>query len=145
MKQQMSAILQVAYGENCAVLGAGLFAWQQTIAWDTVGWHLFWSSVLEKSIDFSFHTLTKRWWIDIRHFLSAKIHSHKIKSRFSRWTKFPQHKLCLGEVRPHYLEEIHPFCLPVAFNTPLTITWRNRTWWHLKGIGGGGGGGKKWN
>ena len=29
----MRAILQVVYGENCAILGAVLFDWQQTFAW----------------------------------------------------------------------------------------------------------------
>ena len=43
---------------------------------------------------------------------SKKIHSHKIKSKFSRWTHFHQHKLCLEEVHPHHLGEFHPFCLP---------------------------------
>ena len=87
----------------------------------TVSWCLFWSSVLEKSIEFSFHTLIKRWWIDIRHLFSAKRHSYKIKSKFSRWTNFPQHKLCFGEVRPHHLGKILPFCLPVAFYTSVTF------------------------
>ena len=31
------------------------------------------------------------------------------------------HKLCLGEVRPHYLGEIRPFCLRGSF-TSLTVT-----------------------
>ena len=116
----------------------------------TVSWCLFWSSVLEKSIEFSFHTLIKRWWIDIRHLFSAKRHSYKIKSKFSRWTNFPQHKLCFGEVRPQHLGEIRSFCLPVAFNTSLTVTWRNGTCWQLKGMGKRwsrpkGGRGKQWN
>ena len=32
-KKPMRAILQVVYGKNRAILGAMLFAWQQTTAW----------------------------------------------------------------------------------------------------------------
>ena len=64
----------------------------------TVSWcWLFWSSVLEKSIEFSFHTFIKSWWIDIRHLFSAKRHSHKVKTKFSRWTNIAQRKLWLGK------------------------------------------------
>ena len=102
----------------------------------TVGWCcLFWSSVLEKSIKFSFHTFIKSWRLDIRHLFSAKTHSHKVKSKFSRWMNFPQHKLCLEEVRPPHLGEISPFCWPVTFNTSLTVTSMSGTCWQLKGMG----------
>ena len=37
-----------------------------------VSWCLFWSSVLEKSIEFSFHTFIKSWWIDKRHLFQLK-------------------------------------------------------------------------
>ena len=53
---------------------------------------LFLNSVLQKSIEFSFHTFIKSWCIDIRNLFLAKRYSHKVKSKFSRWTNFPEHK-----------------------------------------------------
>ena len=88
----------------------------QTVSWCC----LFWSSVLEKSVEFSFHTFTKSWWIDIGHLFSQIS---------------PNINYVWGEVRPHHLGEICPFCLPVTFNTSLTVTWSSGTCWQLKGMG----------
>ena len=57
----------------------------------------------------------------------SKKHSHKVKSKFSRWTNFPQHKLCLGELCPHHMGEIRPFCLPVAFRPKASLGLNSNT------------------
>ena len=53
----------IVYEGKTAILGAVLFAWQQTVACvirKTFSWCcLFWRSVREKSIEFSFHTFTR--------------------------------------------------------------------------------------
>ena len=52
-----------------------------------------------------------------------------MKSKFSKWANFPQHKLCLGEICPHHMREICPFCLPLLLGLMmlgLTVTWRRR-------------------
>ena len=134
--------------KNCAILGAVLFVWQQTIAWVICKTGTLLTDVVcfevlcLKSLLICFHTFIKSWSIDIRHLFLARRHTHKIKTKFSRWTNFSQHKLCLGEIRP--------FCLPIAFTTSLTVTWRSGTCWQLKGVGKywpqpKGGRGKQWN
>ena len=144
-----SSVWEKLCSGSCAVSMATNYSMGCMQDGHAVSWCLFWSSVLEKSIEFSFHTFIKSWWINILHLFSAKWHSHKIKSKFSRWLNFPQHKLCLGKVCPHHLWEIRPFCLPVTFNTSFTVTWRNGTCWQLKGMEKcsqqKGGRGKQWN
>ena len=103
-----------------------------------------------KSLLNCFYTFVKSWWINIHHLFSAKRHSHKVKSKFSSWMNFPQHKRWVGDVRPHHLRAIHPFHLLITFNTLLTVTWRSGTCWQLKGIGKcwsqpKWGRGKQWN
>ena len=127
----MTAILQIAYGEKLLFLEPCCSFEVQCL----------------KSLSNLFsHTFIKlSWWIQKRHLFSAKRHSHKVKTKFSKWTEFPQHKLCLGEVRPHHLGEVRPtppggkfahttwgkfapFCLPVRF---YYITNSNMKDWDL--------------
>ena len=106
---------QVAYGKSCPTLGAFLFAWQQNHSvgcteskGPTYCWQILF--VLKFSVlkirRFWFYASIESWSIDMRHLFVAKTktykqkkHSYKVKSKFSRWTNFPQHKLCLGYFR----------------------------------------------
>ena len=115
-------LLQVAYGKTCPTLGALLFTWQQnhnvgcmkSKDRHTVGRScLFWSSVFESFFNFGFTQQSKADESISVTFLFLKEHSHKVKSKFWRWTNFHQHKLCLEVFRPHHMGEIRPFCLPL--------------------------------
>ena len=96
-------LLKVGHGKTCSTLGVLLFAWQQNHSVSckkskdrhTVGQScLFWSSVFEKFMEFGFtHQLKADESIYVWHlFLEKKEedHSHKVKSKFSRWTNFPK-------------------------------------------------------
>ena len=76
-----------------------------------------------------FYTSIESWRIEYLSFIfRKKTHSHKVKSKFSRWTNFPQHKLCLGDLRPHQWNS--PFLFTLAFrpnaSLGLTVTWRRK-------------------
>ena len=99
--------------EPCYLLG------NKTIVW--VVWKVRTDILLADLVCFEVHCL-KRLLILVLHinrklmnwyvsYIFSKEHLHKVKSKFSRWTNFLQHKLCLGELHPHHMREICPFCL----------------------------------
>ena len=116
-------LLQVVYGRTCPTSGATK---PQTLCrlhekrGPTYCWPILFVMKLSvwKVYRFSGFTIyiIESWWIDmhLKKKNLQKQHSHKVKSTFSGWTNFPQHKFSLGELRPHhYMGEICPFCLPL--------------------------------
>ena len=72
---------KLCYSGSCAVRLATNHNVGYTQDGHIASWCLFWISVLEKSVELSFHTFIKSRWID-SHLFSAKKNSHKLKSKF---------------------------------------------------------------
>ena len=140
-------ILQVVYGKNCysgshAVrlatnhrVGCTQYIMIGTLLVDVV---YFEARCLKSLLNLFFTHVSK---VDksiyVTYFLQKR-HSHKVKSKFSRWIISPSINnagekfahTTWGEICPHHLGrnlptppgKIHPFCLPVTFNTSLTET-----------------------
>ena len=57
-------------------------------------------------------------------------HSHKVKSKFSRWMNFPQHTSCLREICPHHLGEFGlTHCIEGNLPTPPGWIWPCPLYW----------------